>query len=147
MKSTDAEIKSIAEIEAQIGSSGFSDIEILKVLRTESKTKDYLNAIKTISDANDKTISTWLDINEKTLRHYKQSDAQINGNTKEHILYLLRLMTMGNRIFGSGEEFGRWLDTPNFIFNDEKPTGFLNTITGLRFVIDRLTAMEYGDNV
>ena len=147
MKSTAAEIKSLAEIEAQIGSSGFSDIEILKVLRIESKTKDYLNAIKTISDANDKTISTWLDINEKTLRHYKQSDAQINDNTKEHILYLLRLMTMGNRIFGSGEEFGRWLDTSNFIFNDEKPTGFLNTITGLRIVIDRLTAMEYGDNV
>ncbi|MEZ4822026.1 MAG: antitoxin Xre/MbcA/ParS toxin-binding domain-containing protein [Ignavibacteria bacterium] len=29
----------------------------------------------------------------------------------------------------------------------KSPITFLNTITGIRFVNDRLTAMEYGDNV
>ena len=29
----------------------------------------------------------------------------------------------------------------------EAPNSFLNTVTGVKFVDDRLTAMEYGDNV
>ena len=28
-----------------------------------------------------------------------------------------------------------------------KPIDYLNTITGIRFINDRLTAIEYGDNV
>lgn len=125
----------------------FSDIDMLNHLRTEMDTEDYLNRIKSVSGFNDKTISGWLNITEKTLRTYRQANASVRDNIREHILYLLRVMLLGNGVFGSGEEFEKWLNTPNFIFNAEKPAGFLNTITGIRFVIDRLTAMEYGDNV
>ena len=135
------------KVENQFDSPKFSDIDILKYLRVEEKTEDYLNTIKSISKSNDKTISSWLNINEKTLRSYKQTNSQIKDNIKEHIIYLLRLMSLGNRVFGSNEEFDSWLNTPNFILNNERPTNFINTITGIRFVIDRLTAMEYGDNV
>ncbi len=147
MKPSGTIAQSIVKIEDQFDSPKFSDIDILKYLRIEAKTEDYLNTIKSISKSNDKTISSWLNINEKTLRNYKQTNSQIKDNIKEHIIYLLRLMTFGNRVFGSNEEFDRWLNMPNFIFNNEKPTSFINTITGIRFVIDRLTAMEYGDNV
>ncbi len=125
----------------------FSDIDILKYIRLETNTEEHLKTIKSISGSNDKTISGWLNINEKTLRTYKQTNSPIKDNIKEHILYLVRLMTLGNSVFGSKEEFDRWLNTPNFFFNNESPTTFINTITGIRFAIDRLTAMEFGDNV
>jgi uncharacterized protein (DUF2384 family) len=56
-------------------------------------------------------------------------------------------MTLGNSVFGSNEKFEMWLNTPNFMFNKDRPTDFIKTITGIRFVMDRLTAMEHGDNV
>jgi putative toxin-antitoxin system antitoxin component (TIGR02293 family) len=147
MKSSVASIKSREEIKIQFNSPEFNDADILNVLRKEAKTKDYLDTIKAISNSNDKTISNWLNINEKTLRNYKQAQAQVKDNIKEHIIYLLRVITLGNRVFGSNDDFDRWLNTPNFVFNNERPTDFVKTITGIRFVIDRLTAMEYGDNV
>lgn len=147
MKPSSTLTQKAVKIEDQLDSPKFSDIDILKYLRIEAKTEDYLNKIKSISKSNDKTISSWLNINEKTLRTYKHTNSQIKDNIKEHMIYLLRLMILGERVFGSKDEFDRWLNTPNFIFNNESPTKFINTITGIRFVIDRLTAMEYGDNV
>jgi putative toxin-antitoxin system antitoxin component (TIGR02293 family) len=136
-----------ADLEDSLDSPRFNEMDMLNHLRTETKTEEYLNRIKSISRVNDKTISGWLNITEKTLRTYKQANTSVRDNIKEHILYLLRLMILGNGVFGSGEEFEKWLNTPNFIFNNDRPANFLNTITGIRFVIDRLTAMEFGDNV
>jgi uncharacterized protein (DUF2384 family) len=45
------------------------------------------------------------------------------------------------------EEFERWLNQENFYFDNKRPVAFMNTITGIKFIDDRLTAMEHGDNV
>ncbi|WP_245826382.1 MbcA/ParS/Xre antitoxin family protein [Spirosoma rigui] len=44
-------------------------------------------------------------------------------------------------------EFDQWLNRKNFFFDNKSPNSFLNTVTGVRFVDDRLTALEHGDNV
>jgi uncharacterized protein (DUF2384 family) len=49
-------------------------------------------------------------------------------------------------VFGSAKEFDNWLHGENFYFDGKTPNVFLNTVTGIRFVDDSLTAMEYGDN-
>ena len=106
-----------------------------------------INNIKTYSNSNDKVLSGWLNIDVKTLRNYRQPHYQIRENIKEHIVYLLHLMKLGYKVFGSKVEFDKWLNTPNFIFDNEKPASYLQTITGIRFLVERLTAMEFGDNV
>ena len=65
---------------------------------------------------------------------------------KEHILLLLSLIKQGIQVFGTTQEFEQWLNTKNFYFDSKNPIVYLNTVTGIRFVGDRLTAMEYGDN-
>jgi uncharacterized protein (DUF2384 family) len=56
------------------------------------------------------------------------------------------------------KEFESWLNQENFYFDNKSPVSFLNTITGspvsflntitgIKFIDDRLTAMQYGDNV
>lgn len=147
MKTKEKVIKDELEIEDKLASPKISDIDILIYLKTARITGDYLNTIKTISNSNDKVLSSWLNINEKTLRSYRQSNSQIKGNIKEHIIYLYHLMKLGLSVFGSKEEFDKWLNTPNFIFDKEKPANYINTITGIRFLVDSLTAIEYGDNV
>jgi uncharacterized protein (DUF2384 family) len=60
---------------------------------------------------------------------------------------LLSLMQHGIEVFGSKSDFDQWLATENFFLDGKEPNSFLNTIAGVRFIDDRLTAMEYGDNV
>jgi uncharacterized protein (DUF2384 family) len=57
------------------------------------------------------------------------------------------LIKHGIEVFGSVEEFHQWLNRKNFYLDNKTPNSYLNTVTGVKFVDDRLTAMEYGDNV
>ncbi len=124
-----------------------SDSEILALLQSEDINWEYINLIKKMTAYKDDTISRWLNINVKTFRSYKSGTSKFKDNIKEHILLLLSLIKHGIRVFGAQKEFEQWLNTPNFYFDNKPPVSFLNTVTGIRFVDDRLTGMEYGDNV
>ena len=50
-------------------------------------------------------------------------------------------------VFESKENFDKWLLSENYFLDNKPPEEFLNTITGIQFIDDRLTAIEYGDNV
>lgn len=123
------------------------DSEILNFIYSKNIDWKYINAIKDITDFKDDTISDWLNINVKTFRSYKSSTNQFKDNIKEQILLLLTLIKHGISVFGSSQKFEEWLNTENFYFDKKKPLTFLKTVTGLRFVDDQLTAIEYGDNV
>ncbi|ADB38362.1 antitoxin Xre/MbcA/ParS toxin-binding domain-containing protein [Spirosoma linguale] len=124
-----------------------NDSEILSFLYTKDVNWQHVNAIKTLTDFNDDIISDWLNVTVKTFREYKKPQTTFKENVKEQVLLLLSLIKHGITVFGSVDEFEQWLNQKNFYFDNKSPNSFLNTITGIRFVDDRLTAMEYGDNV
>lgn len=124
-----------------------NDGEILHLLYTTDINWKYVNAIKTLTDFNDDIISDWLNISVKTFREYKKPKSTFKENVKEQVLLLLSLIKHGVEIFGSVKKFDKWLNQENFFFDNKSPVSFLNTITGIKFIDDRLTAMEYGDNV
>jgi uncharacterized protein (DUF2384 family) len=136
------ETKLTAEVPLQI-----IDSEILYFLHSKEINSNYLNAIKKLTDYNDEVIADWLNLSVKTYREYRKPNSIFKENIKEHILLLLALMQHGINVFVSAEAFEQWLITTNFHFDNSKPTTFLNTITGIKFVDDRLTAIEIGDNV
>jgi uncharacterized protein (DUF2384 family) len=124
-----------------------NDMEILHLLYTTDINWKHVNAIKTLTDFNDDVISDWLNISVKTFREYKKPKSSFKENVKEQVLLLLSLIKHGVEVFGSMREFDNWLNQENFYFDNKNPVSFLNTITGIKFIDDRLTAMEYGDNV
>ncbi|WP_240543729.1 antitoxin Xre/MbcA/ParS toxin-binding domain-containing protein [Spirosoma foliorum] len=124
-----------------------NDSEILSFLYTREVNWQHVNAIKTLTDFNDTIISDWLNVSVKTFREYKKPPTTFKENVKEQVLLLLALIKHGIAVFGSVKEFDQWLNRSNFYFDNKSPNAYLNTVTGLRFVDDRLTAMEYGDNV
>ncbi|MFD2937321.1 antitoxin Xre/MbcA/ParS toxin-binding domain-containing protein [Spirosoma flavum] len=124
-----------------------NDSEILSFLYTKDINWQYVNAIKTLTDFNDDIISDWLNISVKTFREYKKPQNTFKENVKEQVLLLLSLIKHGIGVFGSVKEFDQWLNRKNFYFDNKSPNSYLNTVTGVKFVDDRLTAMEYGDNV
>lgn len=124
-----------------------TDADILLLLQGEKVNWEHVRTLKEISSFNDDIISNWLNVSVKTFRLYKKPEQEINVNVKEHVLLLLSLMHHGKTVFGTTVVFEQWLTTANFTFEGKAPIDFLKTITGIRFVDDRLTAMEYGDNV
>lgn len=124
-----------------------NDGEILYYLHNKDVNWSYLNAIKKLTDFNDDVLSDWLNLSVKTFREYRKPNSSFKENVKEHVLLILALVKHGIDVFGSPKAFETWLNTKNFFFDNAEPETFLNTVTGIRFVDDRLTAMEYGDNV
>jgi uncharacterized protein (DUF2384 family) len=110
--------------------------------------KKYLLSIKYCTHANDKEISKWLGLSERTYGNYKKARSiSLKPQLQEQILMILTLFKHGKEVFGSFEGFKLWLESENFFFNKKRPIDYLTTSSGLKFVDDRLTAMEYGDNV
>jgi uncharacterized protein (DUF2384 family) len=124
-----------------------SDSDVLTFIQTKDINWQYLNTIKKLTHFNDEVISEWLNVNVKTFRSYREPKNKFKDNVKEQIILLLSLMRHGIQVFGTAKEFDQWLNRKNLIFDGKNPNFYLNTITGIRFVEDRLTAMEYGDNV
>lgn len=124
-----------------------SDSEVLVFLQNKEIDWRYVETIKKRTDFNDDVIGDWLNVSPKTFRSYRQTENKFKANLQEHILLLLALIKRGIHLFGSTKGFDQWLNTQNFFFDNHRPVMYLTTVSGLRFVNDRLTAMEFGDNV
>lgn len=107
----------------------------------------YFNYFKEMTTLSDEIISSWLNINPKTLRAYRKPESISRDNIKEHLVLLISLYKHGTDVFESKENFDKWLLSENYFLDGKSPTSFLDTITGIKFIDDRLTAIEYGDNV
>jgi len=124
-----------------------NDIDILFFIKNEEVDLLYLNHLKEVSSFSDEVIANWLDISVKTLRNYRKAESELKDSLKEHLILLLSLYQHGSQVFGNSKNFDKWLETENFFFDNQAPKDFLSTSSGIRYTDDRLTAMEYGDNV
>jgi len=124
-----------------------NDIDILLYLQSEKVNWEYVQTLKESTQFKDEVLSNWLNVSVKTFRSYKKPKQDINVNIKEHVLLLLSLIQHGKKVFNSIQKFEEWLKRENFYFNQNAPIEYLKTITGIRFIDDRLTALEYGDNI
>ncbi len=124
-----------------------SDTDVISLIQSKNIDREYLRLIKQLAPISDNMISNWLNINVKTLRNYRKNEIALKDNIKEQLILLVSLFKHGNEVFHSKEAFLEWLNEENFYFDGKAPINFLNTVSGIRFVDDRLTGMEYGDNV
>lgn len=108
----------------------------------------YLTYLKQVTTFNDEVISDWLNISVKTLRAYRKPDTiDFKENLKEHIVLILGLYEHGINVFENKENFDKWLNTQNIFFDYKLPKNYLDTVSGIKFIDDRLTAIEHGDNI
>lgn len=83
----------------------------------------------------------------KTLRNFLSKNSEFDGTVDEHVLLLDSLIRHGCNVFGSYEAFESWIDRANLMLNGKKPSEMLSTVSGFHFIDDRLTGIEFGDNV
>lgn len=99
-----------------------------------------------LTDMQDQILADWLNITPRTIHNYRVKPTKLKANTKEHILLLLSLYKHGIETFGQKAKFEDWLSAPNQFLDGRAPKDFMNTISGLHFMDDRLTAIDYGEN-
>ncbi len=126
---------------------GLSDTEVLQILRNEKIGSDHIQKVKELTNLPDQILSKWLEISVRTFRTYKGPSLELKENIKEKVILLISLFKHGEDVFGNSDNFNKWLSTENFFLDGSKPINLINTISGIRFIDDRLTAMEYGDNI
>lgn len=124
-----------------------NESEVEYVLQKKQVSWKHVQALKDLSQYNDEVLAGWLNLSVRTFRDYRKPATILKENVREQVILLLTLIKHGIKVFGSASDFYTWLHTRNFYFNNQLPAGFLNMVTGIRFVDERLTAMEFGDNV
>ncbi len=118
----------------------------LGLIKNNKVGPQHLQAIKSLTLFNDEKISDWLDISVKTFRSYKKPESIIKARIKEHAVMTLSLIKHGIEVFGNKEGFSEWLEKKNFFFDHKAPIEFMDTHSGIKFIDDRLTGIESGDN-
>ena len=124
-----------------------SEPEVLEYMVRRDVDWRHVQAISLLTRTSDGLISDWLGINVKTLREYRKPGIQLKAQLQEHLILLISTLKQGRSVMGSVQALDRWLSAPNFFLDGRSPASFLNTISGIRLVSDRLAALEHGDNV
>ena len=124
-----------------------NEAAVLSYLSTEEVNISSLDALRAMVFFNEAILADWLNISLKTLRNYKNKNSVIKDHVQEKIVLLLALFKHGKVVFGDFKSFSTWLERDNYFFDNQAPASFLTTFSGVLFTDDRLTALEYGDNV
>jgi putative toxin-antitoxin system antitoxin component (TIGR02293 family) len=90
-------------------------------------------------------IESILYVTVKTLANYKQRNTHLNAAMSEKVLSIFALYKKGISIFGSVDEFNKWMTTPAYGLGSQQPDDLLDTMTGINLIVEELTRIEYGD--
>jgi len=101
--------------------------------------------LMTVTLLPDAMIESILYITLKTLTNYKQRNTNLNAAMSEKVLSILALYKKGITIFGSVDEFNKWMAAPAYGLGGQYPRDLLDTITGINLITEELTRIEYGD--
>lgn len=109
---------------------------------------EFINTLKKLIGLNLTTLAGWLNITPRTFKNYlDRGNVTLKENIREHIIMILSLYKHGKEVFDNIPDFEVWLSNKNVFLDNKAPADFLDTISGIRFIDSRLTAIEYGENV
>ncbi len=130
------------------------DITYLQVLKDKllisravkrGVTSQLFNEIKLNSPFDDKQWSNFLNVHIRTLQRYKvEKDHIYKPLQSERIFELAEVISMGDLVFDSPDDFRIWLITPSMALGREKPINLLDNSYGKDLVIAELNRIEYG---
>lgn len=101
--------------------------------------------IKANAPFDEKQWSHFLNLNIRTLQRYKSDKTHVfKPILSERIFELAEVVSLGNMVFDSREDFHNWLTTPSLALGKEEPINLLDNSYGIGLVIAELNRIEYG---
>lgn len=131
----------------KIPSSQLIEMEMINLLSTNVLDNLSISNLKKFLKLDDKTIADILNVNLKTFqKHIIIHDLLKTNLKKEHLVRIISLYKHGEEVFGDMNLFNKWMNSNNFHFDKKPPIRFIDTNSGIEFIDNRLTGMQYGDN-
>jgi putative toxin-antitoxin system antitoxin component (TIGR02293 family) len=138
--------------------SVFSDFEVgyktapkytdaISLLNTSKKGLDAKSALDFLSlsgftqDEFQETFKTTV----KTIQNHVNKDLKLDASLSEKLLKSFALFDTGIEIFGSGQAFHQWLNTPAYGLGNMLPFDMMDTITGIQLIEEELIRIQFGD--
>jgi putative toxin-antitoxin system antitoxin component (TIGR02293 family) len=92
-------------------------------------------------------IAEWsqvLHLSERTLQRYKKEKLSFAPLYSEKIIEIQLLFNKGKDVFGSGDNFYKWLSTKNIALGGISPISLLDNTFGILMIKDEITRIEHG---
>jgi putative toxin-antitoxin system antitoxin component (TIGR02293 family) len=103
------------------------------------------NDMITVANYDKDFAANLLDVSYKTITRYQKERKKLSPLQSEYILKTIVLYNKGERVFGSGESFTKWLNKPAFGLGNRIPNTFITTVTGINHILDELNRIAHGD--
>jgi hypothetical protein len=84
------------------------------------------------------------EITPKTFNSYCLKGNDVPMHVREISVKLIELYTKGNRLFGSTDNFNKWLQKESYGLGGIKPIDLINSVTGIEKINDELISIQFG---
>jgi putative toxin-antitoxin system antitoxin component (TIGR02293 family) len=74
----------------------------------------------------------------------KNPDEKLPSDISERVLLIQNVYIKGSIVMGSLQVFQNWMNTNNTALNGAKPKDFLDTFSGIEFIMHELGRIEHG---
>ena len=81
----------------------------------------------------------------KTIQNHVTRQSTLDAALSEKLLKSFELFDKGVEIFGTADNFHKWLNKPAFGLGYQVPITLMDTITGIRLIKEELIRIEFGD--
>lgn len=81
----------------------------------------------------------------KTIQNHVNKDLKLDAALSEKLLKSFALFDTGIELFGTGQAFHQWLNTPAYGLGNRLPFDMMDTITGIQLIEEELIRIQFGD--
>ena len=119
-----------------------SESEVLYAARL-GVTKKNVNDILTITGFTLNEMGQYVHVTPRTLQRKKLNE-RLPSDISEKVLLIQNLYVKGSLVMGGLQAFKQWMSIPNVALGGAMPKTFLDTFSGIEYIMQELGRIEHG---
>jgi putative toxin-antitoxin system antitoxin component (TIGR02293 family) len=104
-----------------------------------------LDDFERLSGLSKQMVARFLHVTSRSLSRYLEDGRTLDAAKSETLLKLMALYQKGTEVFGSKEEFNRWLSRPAMGLANHVPFNLMETSSGIDLINEELDRIAHGD--
>jgi putative toxin-antitoxin system antitoxin component (TIGR02293 family) len=120
--------------------------DVFMLIKSTREGVDY-DTFDKLSDRFPLNNSDWskiLNVSDRTMQRYKREKKRFDSIHSERLLLIMLLFKKGVEVFGSTDNFIKWVNSENMSLGGVKPMNMLDNSFGVNMIKDELVRIEHG---